>query len=100
MRDISLPVLYKAALPPAESDFDEAADLRKLGGRVTAAALAIEELMVGILSSTLLQEALYYSWGYPEKSNDWGRGGKQIIFPGGQNVYLDGKLIRDWQSLR
>lgn len=56
MRNISLPVLYKAALPPAESDFEEAADLRKLGGRVTAAALAIEELIVGILSSTLLQE--------------------------------------------
>lgn len=48
----------------------------------------------------MTDEALYYSWGYPEKINDWGRGGKQLIFPRGQNVYLEGKIIRDWQSVR
>ena len=56
MRNISLPVLYRATLPPTEGDFDEAAELRKLAGRITSAALAIEEVVVEIVSRTLLEE--------------------------------------------
>jgi hypothetical protein len=56
MRNLNLPVLYRATLPPAEADFDEAAELRKVAGRVTSAALAIEELIVDIVSRTLLGE--------------------------------------------
>lgn len=56
MRNISLPVLYRATLPPTESDFDEAAELRKRAGRITSAALAIEEIIVDIISRTLLEE--------------------------------------------
>jgi hypothetical protein len=46
------------------------------------------------------EDALYWSWGYSEKSNDWGRGGKQHIYHGSQYVYVDGKTIRDWQSVK
>lgn len=46
------------------------------------------------------EEALYWSWGYSEKTNDWGRGGKQHIYHGNQYVYVDGKTIRDWQSVK
>lgn len=56
MRNISLPVLYRATLPPADCDWDEAAQLRELAGRITSAALAIEEVIVSILTSTLFQE--------------------------------------------
>jgi hypothetical protein len=56
MRNISLPVFYRATLPPTDSDFDEASELRKVAGRITSAALAIEDLIVQILSSTLLEE--------------------------------------------
>ena len=56
MRNLNLPVLYRATLPPSEADFDEAAELRKAAGRITSAALAIEDLIVDIVSKTLLGE--------------------------------------------
>lgn len=43
------------------------------------------------------EKSLIYSWGYPEKSNDWGRGGEQWVYSGNRFVYLTGKVIRDWQ---
>jgi len=46
------------------------------------------------------EDALYWSWGYPEKSNDWGRGGKQHIYHGSQYVYVEGKTVRDWQAIK
>ncbi len=45
-------------------------------------------------------EALYYSWGYPEKIVDWEYGGKWILFSGGHNVFLEGKFVREWRSPR
>ena len=56
MRDISLPVFYKATLPPTDGDFDEARDLRKLAERIISGAAAIEELIIDIVSGTLLVE--------------------------------------------
>lgn len=48
-------------------------------------------------------EALYWSWGYPEKTNDYGRGGKQLIYHinyGNQYIYVDGKMVRNWQFIQ
>lgn len=44
------------------------------------------------------EDALWWSLGLPEKTNDWGKGGKQYIYPGGLYIYVDGKVVRDWQS--
>ena len=46
------------------------------------------------------EDALHWSWGYAEKVNDWGRGGKQHIFHERQFVYVDGQGVRDWQSIK
>ena len=46
------------------------------------------------------EDALYASWGYPDKTNDWGSSGKQHIFGNSQYVYVKGKAISDWQSVR
>jgi hypothetical protein len=45
--------------------------------------------------------ALDYAIGHCEKENDWGRGGKQLIYDGGKLiVYLDNSgKVEDWQSL-
>ena len=56
MRDLKLPVRYKAILPPSEADWAEAAELRSLSGRINSAALAIEDVIVDIVASTLLRE--------------------------------------------
>lgn len=46
------------------------------------------------------KDALFASWGYPEKTNDWGKGGKQYIYANSRYVYLQGNAISDWQSIR
>jgi hypothetical protein len=47
------------------------------------------------------KDAVYYTIGFPEKENDWGRGGKQFIyFNNTLFVYIDGtEHVADWQSL-
>lgn len=54
----------------------------------------------GKIFQGMSEEALYWSWGYPDKSNDWGRGGQQLIYHGSQYVYLAGKRVRDWQAIK
>lgn len=46
------------------------------------------------------EDAMFWSWGFAEKTNDWGRGGKQYIYHGSQYVYVDRKTVRDWQSIK
>ncbi|MBP6152538.1 MAG: hypothetical protein KA413_03650 [Candidatus Methylopumilus sp.] len=46
------------------------------------------------------QRALSWSWGYPSKSNDWGRGGTQDIYNGVDYVYIKNDKVIDWQSIR
>ncbi|MBC7705348.1 MAG: hypothetical protein H7274_15560 [Rhodoferax sp.] len=58
MKSITLPVFYQATLPPMESDFDEATEIRKRAGRITSASAAIEELMVAIIAATLFEEVV------------------------------------------
>ena len=43
--------------------------------------------------------AVEYAVGFPDRENDWGRGGKQLIYKSGLNVYvgLDGKVL-DWHQ--
>jgi hypothetical protein len=59
--------------------------------------VAIKE---GNIFRGMSEDALYWSWGYSEKTNDWGRAGKQHIYAGKQYVYVDGKVVRDWQSVK
>ena len=58
MRDIKLPVRYKSKhlLHPSDRVWDEALEIRKLGGRINSAALAIEDVIVDIVSTTMLRE--------------------------------------------
>jgi hypothetical protein len=45
------------------------------------------------------RKALLYSWG-PARENDYGRGGKQLVY-GNQLVYLDlNGRVTDWQTVR
>jgi hypothetical protein len=44
--------------------------------------------------------ALYYSIGLPKSENDWGMGGKQLVYTDGLMVYLNNQYkVVDWQSL-
>jgi hypothetical protein len=44
--------------------------------------------------------ALHLALGFPEKENDWGKGGKQLIYSDSILVYLDnGDKVVDWQIL-
>jgi hypothetical protein len=46
------------------------------------------------------KDALYCSMGYPESTNNWGRGGKQLIYSQKIMVYLDNQnKVEDWQAL-
>lgn len=63
--------------------------------RPVSAAIKESTLFLG-----MSQDALFWSWGYPEKTNDWGSGGKQYIYSGSQYVYVRAKKVTGWQSLR
>jgi hypothetical protein len=45
-------------------------------------------------------DAVEYALGFAEQKNDWGTGGKQLVFFSGKLiVYLDSKdKVVDWQS--
>jgi hypothetical protein len=46
------------------------------------------------------RESVVYLLGFPDKENDWGSGGKQLIFGKSVFVYLDrSERGMDWQSL-
>lgn len=70
----------------------------KIPSKFSAKELAA--IKEGKIFRGMSEDALYCSWGYSDKTNDWGRGGKQHIYPGGQYVYVDGKVVRDWQSVK
>jgi hypothetical protein len=45
------------------------------------------------------RRAVFYSWGVTEE-NDYGRGGRQLVYGDRQFVYLDNKgTVTDWQSV-
>ncbi|HLW55436.1 MAG TPA: hypothetical protein VKW06_21595 [Candidatus Angelobacter sp.] len=44
--------------------------------------------------------ALYYSVGIPDRQNDWGRNGKQLVYKSGLTVYTDTTdKVTDWYQL-
>ena len=57
----------------------------------------IEAIKKGEIFRGMSQAALIYSWGKPKKENDYGKGGRQLVYDN-QYVYLDGGKIVDWQS--
>jgi hypothetical protein len=45
------------------------------------------------------EDALWWSWGFSDESNNWGNAGKQYIFGKYRYVYVrDGKIV-DWQLI-
>ncbi|MDO8347238.1 MAG: hypothetical protein Q7S85_05020 [Rugosibacter sp.] len=59
----------------------------------------VAAIKAGNIFRGMSKDALYWSWGYSEKTNDWGLGGEQHIYQGNRYVYVDGKVVRDWQSV-
>jgi hypothetical protein len=61
----------------------------------------IAAIQKGTIYSGMSDSALYSTIGFPEKKNDWGSGGKQLIyFSGKLYVYLDASdHVKNWQSL-
>ena len=44
-------------------------------------------------------DALHYSLGFPQEENDWGSGGKQLIYGDSVFVYIKSDKVVDWQLL-
>jgi hypothetical protein len=53
----------------------------------------------GEIFAGMSEDALLWSWGFPEASNDWGRGGEQLIYHKRLYVYMKGKTVTDWQEI-
>jgi hypothetical protein len=53
----------------------------------------------GKIFAGMSERALYWSWGYPQKTNDWGRGGEQMIYVDSHYVYVRGGVVHDLQTL-
>lgn len=64
-------------------------------------AREIAAIQKGTIYSGMSDSALYSTIGFAEKKNDWGSGGKQLIyFSGKLYVYLDASdHVTNWQSL-
>jgi hypothetical protein len=84
----------------------EAMFLTKIAGNLLPAIPAgltpkeIEAIKGMKLFRGMSEDAVGYAIGFPEKTNDWGRGGKQLVFFSGKlTVYVDnsGKVV-DWQD--
>ncbi len=59
----------------------------------------ISSIKAGEIFKGMSEDALYWSWGYPLKTNDYGSGGQQLIYKGGQYVYIKSKFVSNWQSM-
>lgn len=59
----------------------------------------VQAIKKGTIFRGMSENALHFSIGFPSKENDWGRGGKQLIYYDRIYVYIkDGKVI-DWQVM-
>jgi hypothetical protein len=65
----------------------------------TLSPVEIEAIKNGSLFRGMSLTALHYSWGYPQKENDWGSTGKQLIYADRLFVYIRDKKVVDWQAL-
>jgi len=60
----------------------------------------IDDIKKGSVSKGMKRQTLYYVVGFPDKENDWGRGGKQLMYGNRLLFYLDNtNTVVDWQSL-
>ncbi len=63
-------------------------------------AKEVESVQKRELFRGMTKDALDCALGLPEKENDWGKGGKQLVFFGSLFVYLDhADKVVDWQSI-
>ncbi len=85
-------------------------DNRPLIERVTAALLLqipkgltqkeVDAIKHGTIFKGMSKDGVDYLLGFPDKENDWGRGGKQRIYADRLFVYLDhDEKVEDWQSI-
>jgi len=60
----------------------------------------IDAIKKGTIFKGMTKDSLDYMIGFTDKENDWGRGGKQLIYYDGRLVvYLDkDNKVEDWQS--
>ena len=60
----------------------------------------IDAIKTGTIYKGMTKDALTYMLGFKDKENDWGSGGKQLIYYDGRLlIYLDkDNKIQDWQS--
>jgi len=60
----------------------------------------VQSIQRGEVFRGMTRDALYYAMGFPTKENDWGRGGKQLIYHDVVFVYVDSSgSVTDWQSV-
>jgi hypothetical protein len=61
----------------------------------------IQAVREGSLFRGMSLSAVYQAIGFPEKKNDWGRGGQQLIYAGGAIlVYVDStEHVTGWQDI-
>jgi hypothetical protein len=60
----------------------------------------IDAIKHGTIFKGMSKDAVDYLLGFPDKENDWGRGGKQRIYSDRLFVYLDhDEKVEDWQSI-
>lgn len=60
----------------------------------------VDAIRKGTVSKGMKRQTLYYAVGFPDKENDWGRGGKQLIYSDRLLFYLDAnESVVDWQSI-
>jgi hypothetical protein len=106
--------LSKFDLKSIPSEFDLGGDKGRFFGkvvsssppalRISTSGLSEREIIAirqGNIIAGMSLTALYSTIGFPEKENDWGKGGKQLIYSDGKlYIYLDANnRVRDWQSL-
>jgi hypothetical protein len=60
----------------------------------------IDAIKRGTIFKGMSKDAVDYLLGFPDKENDWGRGGKQRIYSDRLFVYLDhDEKVEDWQLI-
>jgi hypothetical protein len=63
-------------------------------------AKEVQSIQSGSVFRGMTLDALYYAMGFPSKENDWGAGGKQLIYHDVVFVYVDSRgTVSDWQSV-
>jgi hypothetical protein len=85
--------LFKKGIPAFYKNIDNDKDFEGITEK------EIQAIKKGTIFKGMSEKALYFSIGLASKENDWGSGGKQLIYGDRIYVYIkDGKVI-DWQVM-